>query len=48
MLPVKCSSEDEVVVYVELVQSLCEIALVDETTSFVDYNQGVNDPGCEC
>ena len=27
--PVKCSCEDEVVVYAQLVQAICEIFLVD-------------------
>ena len=37
--------EDEVVVDGELVQPVVEVALVDETASFVDDDEGVDDPG---
>lgn len=43
-VPVECTSEDEVVVYTEFVQSFSEVALVDQSACFVDYNEGVDDP----
>ncbi len=36
-VPVKCSSEDEVVVYGELVETFCKVALVNQTSSLVYY-----------
>jgi len=40
----KGTGEDEVVVDGQLVQPFCEITLVDQTTGFIYYDQGVNDP----
>lgn len=34
--PVKCTCEDEVVVYGEFVEAVVEVALVDEAAGFVD------------
>ena len=45
-VPVKCTSEHEVVVYAEFVQAFGEVALVDEAACFVDYDECVDDPVC--
>ena len=37
VIPMKRPSEHEVIVYRELIQPICEIALVDQPTGFVDY-----------
>ena len=41
---VECTSEDEVVVAVELLQAWCEGAVVDEAAGFVDDEEGEDDP----
>lgn len=46
-LPVKGTGEDEVVVAAEFVQTvLDEVSLVDQSTSFVDYDQCEDNPVC--
>ena len=42
--PVECPSQHQVVVNIQFVQSICEVALVDEPTGFVNYYQSVDDP----
>ncbi len=42
--PVKGSGQDEVVVDAQLVQTVREIFLVDQTAGFVDYDERVDDP----
>lgn len=41
----KCACQDEVIVYIEFVESGIKVALEDETTGFIDYDEGINDPG---
>ena len=45
MYPVKCASQDEIVVCREFLKVGGEFAVVDEATSFVDDDEGVDDPG---
>lgn len=40
----KSPGEDEVVVYREFVETFSEVALVDQSTGFVDDDEGVDDP----
>lgn len=43
-VPVKCTGEDEVVVYGEFIESLVEVAVVDQASRFVDDDEGEHDP----
>lgn len=40
----ECPGQDEVIVDVQFIQPVCEVALVDQTAGLVDYYQGVDDP----
>jgi hypothetical protein len=40
----KRPSKHKVIVYRQLIQPICEIALVDQPTGFVYYYQRVDDP----
>lgn len=42
---VKGTGEDEVVVAIELLETGCEGAVVDEAAGFVDDQEGKDDPG---
>ena len=42
----KCTSQHEVVVDAEFVESLGEVSLVDQPAGFVDDDECVNDPVC--
>lgn len=44
MNTVECASEDESVVRVELLQTRCEGAIVDEPTRLVDDKKSEDDP----
>ncbi len=41
----KCSSKHEIVIDAELIQPFVKISLIDQTASFVDYDEGEDDPG---
>jgi hypothetical protein len=40
----ECPCQYEVIVYTQFIQSVCEVALVDQPAGFVDYYQCVDDP----
>lgn len=40
----ECACQDEIVVYIELVEAFRKISLEDETSCLVDYDQGIYDP----
>ena len=43
-IPVKCTRKHQVIIHTELVETLCEISLVDQTTSLVNYYKGEDSP----
>lgn len=44
--PMKCPSEDEVVINAQFVQTFCKVTLENEPTGLIDYNQRKDDPTC--
>ena len=40
----KCTCEDEVVIDTQLVETVREVALVDQPTGLVDYDESKDDP----
>lgn len=41
---VKCTREDQIVIAIKLLQAWCERAIVDQSTGFVDDEQGEDNP----